>query len=235
MPAEATILAAFLVGLLGGVHCIGMCGGIVGALTLGVSESVRSDQRRLLPYVFAYNLGRIVSYTAAGALVGGITAFAADLTPIHQARTGLKVLAGGFMVALGMYLAGWWMGVQRLERIGAHLWRRIEPRGRRLLPVSRPHQALVLGLFWGWLPCGLVYSVLIWSATAGGAWEGGLLMLGFGLGTLPLLMAMGASVSHLGAVLRRGAVRAVAGLLVAAYGAYLAGSALWALVGPVGA
>lgn len=217
MPMDVSYVAAFLVGLLGGVHCVGMCGGIVGALALGLPQEVRSS-RRMLPYLLAYNLARITSYTLAGALLGGVGYLAAHWSGLRHAQLGLQVLAGLFMVALGLYLAGWWMGLSRLERGGGHLWRRLEPLGRRLLPVRTPGQAFLLGLLWGWLPCGLVYSVLVWSISQGNALEGALLMLSFGLGTLPMLLLMGVAATRLGAFVRHAWVRRVAGLLVLLFG-----------------
>lgn len=220
MPLDAAYLTAFAVGLLGGVHCIGMCGGIVGALTLGLAESVRRRPRTLLPYLLAYNTGRILSYTTAGALVGGIGLLAADLTGVHKAQQVLQIVAGVFMVVLGLYLGGWWKGLVRVEQLGGHLWRHIEPLGRRFLPVRHPGEAFVLGLVWGWLPCGLVYSVLVWAIAAGGVLQGAALMLSFGLGTLPMLLGMGLVAGRLGAYMRRHWVRAAAGLLVIGFGVH---------------
>jgi len=231
MPVEATFIAAMIVGLLGGVHCIGMCGGIVGALSFGLPESVRSEPRKVLPFIAAYNIGRILSYTAAGAIMGGAGRLLADapLAAVHGPQLVLQLAAGLFMCALGLYLAGWWSGLQVLERGGAVLWRRIEPLGRRLFPVRRVPHALLLGLLWGWLPCGLVYSALTWSLASGSVGRGALLMLGFGLGTLPLLTVMGLSAARLTAFVRHPAVRRVAGTAVAFYGLYTVFLALRAM------
>jgi sulfite exporter TauE/SafE len=140
----------------------------------------------------------------------------------------LLALAGVFMLLLGLYLAGWWSGLRRVEQAGGRLWRYIEPLGRRLLPVRSPGQALALGLVWGWLPCGLVYSVLIWALSAGGALQGAGLLLAFGLGTLPNLLLMGAAAGWLATQVRRPAVRQVAGALVSLFGLYtLAQAAGW--------
>lgn len=217
MPVDVSFLSAFLVGLLGGVHCVGMCGGIVGALALGLPESVRRS-RRMLPYLLAYNLARISSYTLAGGLMGGIGYLAAHWSGLRHAQLGLQVVAALFMIALGLYLAGWWMGLSRLEQAGGHLWKRIEPLGRRFLPVRTPGQAFLLGLLWGWLPCGLVYSVLVWSVSSGDALTGALLMLGFGLGTLPTLLLMGMAATRLAVFVRHVWVRRVAGMLVMLFG-----------------
>ncbi|MFN2348261.1 MAG: sulfite exporter TauE/SafE family protein [Thioalkalivibrio sp.] len=223
MLEHGTLLAAFLVGLLGGVHCVGMCGGIVAALSLGTRTSAGTTAWSLL---LSYNLGRIVSYTLAGALAGGAGWFAARLLDVHQAQLWLQLLAAGFMIALGLYLAGWWQGLARVERAGGVIWRRIEPLGRRFMPVRTPGQALVLGGLWGWLPCGLVYSVLIWSLSAGGMVQGALLMAAFGLGTLPNLLLMGAMAARLGQWMRRPWVRALAGVLVAGFGVLMLVQAL---------
>lgn len=211
---EISLLAAFLVGLFGGVHCVGMCGGIVGALSFGLPEQARGRFSSLLPYLINYNLGRLFSYTLAGALVGGIGALAANLVALHQAQSILQIIAGLFMIAMGLYLGGWWYGMSRLERAGGKVWRLLEPFGRRLLPVRRPAQALAMGIVWGWLPCGLVYSALIWAVSAGSALDGALLLLSFGLGTLPNLFAMGVIAGKLTTFLRRPLVMRTSGALV---------------------
>jgi uncharacterized protein len=220
MPVDATYAAAFIVGLLGGVHCAGMCGGIVGALTMGLPAALRARPVSMLPFLLAYNAGRVLSYGAAGALMGGLGYLAVQLVAVHHAQRVLQSLAGLFMVSLGLYLGGWWRGLARIEQAGVGLWRYIHPLGRRLLPVRTAPQALLLGALWGWLPCGLVYSVLIWAMTAGSARAGGLLLLSFGIGTLPTLLAMGVVYAWLATTLRTGLVRRSAGALVVLFGCY---------------
>jgi sulfite exporter TauE/SafE len=142
---------------------------------------------------------------------------AGNLTRMHAAQLVLQLVAALFMVVLGLYVAGWWNGLLRVERIGGRLiWQRLQPLGRRLLPVQSPARAFQLGLLWGWLPCGLVYSVLIWSVAAGSALHGAALMLSFGLGTLPTLLAMGTFAAALTVWVRRPAVRRAAGGLIIA-------------------
>jgi hypothetical protein len=216
MSDELGLFSAFIVGLLGGVHCVGMCGGIVGALSLGMPGSAPTRW----PVQFGYNLGRISSYTLAGAIAGGLGYFFSGLLPVQQAQQVLLVVAGIFMILLGMYLAGWWNLLLRLEQAGGWLWRRIEPLGRGLLPVRDARHALLLGMLWGWLPCGLVYSVLIWSVSAGGVLQGAGLMLAFGLGTLPNLLLMGATASQLQRFVRKPWVRQLAGGLIVLFGVY---------------
>ncbi len=218
MYTETSYLAAFLVGLFGGVHCVGMCGGIVGALSFGVTEKIRQQPRRMLPYLLAYNLARIGSYTIAGALLGGISALALQLVTINQFQQVLLVFAGIFMILLGLYVGGWWPVLLRLEQAGGVIWRRIEPFGRRFMPVRSVQQAFLLGLIWGWLPCGLVYSVLIWAMASGGPVEGSMLLLSFGLGTLPNLLAMGLFAATLSRWVRYPWVRWAAGGLITLFG-----------------
>jgi uncharacterized protein len=221
-----TLASAFAVGLLGGVHCVGMCGGIVAALTFGLPSERRQGVGATLPFLLAYNGGRIASYTLAGAIMGGAGMLIAQLLPVQVAQRLLLVLAGLFMVAMGLYLAGWWAGLGWLERAGGVLWRRLEPYGRRLMPVRHPAQALALGLLWGWLPCGLVYSTLVWSVSSGGAWQGAALMLAFGLGTLPNLLLMGVAAGAIARLARDVRVRQVAGGAVLLFGLWT----LWAAI-----
>lgn len=214
MP-ESALITAFLVGLLGGVHCLGMCGGIVAALSLGVDKSLNERGGfRLWSLQAGYNLGRIASYTFMGAIVGGLGMMVADVAGLQQVRVVLQYLAIAVMVALGLYLAGWWYGLSRLEQAGSHIWKRIEPLGRKLIPVKTPTTALMLGLIWGWLPCGLVYSVLLWALTAGDPVNGALYMLAFGLGTLPNLLLMGGFATQLSRYSQNPLVRRTAGLLI---------------------
>ena len=153
MTSELTLLSAFLVGLLGSTHCLGMCGGIVSALTFGVRADLRQSPRTLGPFLLAYNAGRIGSYTLAGLIAGAVGAGAFGVLPSNSTRWVVKLVTGGFMIALGLYLAGWWPGLQTLEKWGGVLWLRIEPLGRKLLPVDHPLKALAFGIVWGWLPC----------------------------------------------------------------------------------
>ena len=212
MP-ELSLISALIVGLLGGGHCVGMCGGIVSAVSLSLP-----GQRPRVDFLLAYNAGRIASYTLAGALAGAIGAssfFMQHVLPVEQL---LYALASLMLVALGLYLAGFWQGVLVLERLGGALWKRLQPVSRHFLPMKTLPRALALGAVMGWLPCGLVYSVLVAALATGSAVHGALLMLAFGLGTLPTLMAMGVAAARLKGFLQRRWVRRGAGLLVMAFG-----------------
>ena len=211
MP-DTGFLALFLVGLLGGTHCVGMCGGIVGALTLGGAPRWRIH--------LAYNAGRIASYALAGALAGALGAASLAAGKAEGVRLGLYALANLMLVLLGVYLLGVVQVLLPIERLGHHLWRRLQPLGRRFLPAQSVAQAFPLGLLWGWLPCGLVYSALASALTAGSATRGAAMMLAFGLGTLPNLLLAGMLLARLNEFVRRVAVRRIAGLLVLGFGLY---------------
>lgn len=236
MPVEISYITAFFAGLLGGVHCLGMCGGIVGALTFGIkqddggipvkapgatAEQIAPDNSKsFFPYILAYNGGRLFSYTIAGILVGGISMLASNLPVLHNIQFSLQIFAALFMIALGLYIGGWWFGLRKIEQAGGMIWKRIEPVSRRFIPVKSPFQAFILGTLWGWLPCGLVYTILIWCISTGSAIEGGLLMFSFGLGTLPLLLAMGVFATSLTSFIRKNWVRAFAGGTIIAFGVF---------------
>ncbi len=219
-PEGLGLISAFLVGLFGSVHCVGMCGGIVGALTLGLPAGARERPLALLPYLFNYNLGRILSYGLAGALAGLMGAALGKLLPVVQAHQIGGWLTALFMIALGLYLGEWWRVLGSLEHWGGKLWRHIEPLGRHLLPVRHPGQALAVGLVWGWLPCGLVYATLVWALSSGSALQGSLLMLSFGLGTLPMLFSVGLAAHWLRHWSQKIWLRKGVGFLIILFGLY---------------
>lgn len=211
MP-DSGLLALFLVGLLGGTHCVGMCGGIVGALSMG--------GRARWSLHLAYNSGRIFSYAAAGALAGALGAASLGLEGQLPVRMALYGVANLMLVALGLYLLGVTRVLAPVEGLGLKLWRHVQPLTRRFLPARTASQAFPLGLLWGWLPCGLVYSALATALTAGSVGRGALAMLAFGLGTLPNLLLAGILLGRLQAFSRRPAVRIASGLLVLGFGVY---------------
>lgn len=211
MP-DSGYLALFLVGLLGGTHCIGMCGGIVGALSMGAPAR--------WSMLLAYNTGRIFSYATAGAIAGALGAASLGLEGPLPGRLILYFLANVMLIALGLYLIGVSQALAFTERAGQHLWRHIQPLTRRFLPARTAAQAFSLGLLWGWLPCGLVYSALVSSLSAGSPERGAAMMLAFGLGTLPNLLLAGIILARLNEFVRRPVVRLFSGFLVLSFGLY---------------
>lgn len=212
------LVSALILGLLGGGHCLGMCGGLMGALTLAIPPDQRGRRLQLL---LAYNLGRILSYSLAGLLLG----LAGWAIAGSKAEVVMRTVAALLLIAMGLYLAGWWSGLTRIEALGRGLWRHIQPLTRRLMPVTSIPKAVVLGGLWGWLPCGLVYSTLLWASSQGSAVDSALLMLAFGLGTWPVLLATGLAAERITALLRKRGVRMAGGLLVILFG-------IWTLPGP---
>jgi len=209
MTINLSLLSMFLIGLLGAGHCVGMCGGIAAALGFATGEQHR------WPILLGYNLGRITSYAVAGAIVsqlGQLGSTYLSMGPI------LRILAGLLLVAMGLYLSGWWLGLTRLERLGQKLWHYIQPFGNQLLPATNLYQGLLLGALWGWLPCGLVYSALAFTATQGQPQAGALAMLAFGLGTAPAMLLGGVLGNRLISFLQRAAWRKLTGLLLILFG-----------------
>jgi sulfite exporter TauE/SafE len=223
-----SLLPFFAAGLVGSVHCVGMCGGIVGAFSMAAPRrafpvAVVAANAPALALdgalrVLAYNAGRIGSYMAAGALAGGLLGGVRQLAGAAPLQLAAYWLANLMLVALGLYLMNAWHGLAKLEAVGRLLWSRLQPLTRHLLPVDHPGKALALGALWGWLPCGMVYSMLMSAMLSGSAASGAAVMLAFGLGTLPALVTMGLFGNLLQAWTRRRNVRLGAGLLVLSFG-----------------
>jgi sulfite exporter TauE/SafE len=230
----AQLLPVFVVGLAGSIHCAGMCGGIVTAMsTFGVSSQNRTLHRarsnvrflELTPnwgHVLAYNAGRIVSYMTAGALAGGLAQGARGMAALAGVQLGFYWLANAMLVALGLYLMNAWRGLAVLEQGGRVLWQRaqpvIGPAMKNLMPADTALKSFALGALWGWLPCGMVYSALATALLSGSAANGAAMMLAFGLGTLPMLTGLGLLGARLTQTMQRRPVRITCGLLVLAFG-----------------
>jgi sulfite exporter TauE/SafE len=227
-----SLVPMFLVGLAGSVHCIGMCGGIVGALSLGggapatpvrpvisiavarpaLQTSVQTNVLRVL----AYNGGRIGSYMLAGAMAGSLAG--AGMLHLASLQVAGYWLANLMLVALGLYLMDAWRGLAHLEAAGNVVWRRVRPLLKPLMPMDTPFKALAVGGLWGWVPCGMVYSALLTAMMQGSALNGAAAMAAFGLGTLPTLLGMGLLGTRLRTQMQRRPVRIASGLLVLGFG-----------------
>ncbi|WP_102505278.1 sulfite exporter TauE/SafE family protein [Salinivibrio kushneri] len=218
-------IGALIIGLLGAGHCLGMCGGVAAAMSLGIPS-----QKAKWPYLLLYNLGRISSYTLAGAMIGGAVASLLALSDLTQHLAVLRLFAAIMMLLLAAYMAQIWNGLSYIERLGSKLWRIISPLTSKLMPLRSPLYAYPFGLVWGWLPCGLVYSALSWAAVAGSASGGGLVMLGFGLGTLPAMLTVGALAERVKPILNNHLLRLICATMLALYGFYTAYSALKLLI-----
>jgi sulfite exporter TauE/SafE len=213
--SAAALASLFAVGLLGGVHCLGMCGGIVAALSAPLPG--HGPRPGLL---LSHHAGRLSTYAALGASAGGLGSALMLLEPLVPIQAVFYLLAQLMLVALGLYLLGLGKYLQPFEHAGRGLWRRLQPLGSRLLPVRTVPRAYAVGLLWGMLPCGLVYGVLAMALVAGSAQGGALAMLAFGLGTLPCLLAAGAVLPALQAFRRSHWVRRAAGAVVIGFGLF---------------
>jgi uncharacterized protein len=212
----ASLSAAFFLGLFSSAHCVGMCGGIMGALSMAVPAK---DVRRRWLILVGYNIGRITSYALMGFLAG---TFAQQLS--WGASTMLRWLAGLLLIAMGLYLANWWRGLTYLETGGRYLWAYLQPLGKALMPVDSVSKGLLLGGIWGWLPCGLVYSALGYAMAQGNAAGGAAIMLAFGLGTLPSVLATGIAAQQVAHILQRRHLRLMFALAIILFG-------IWTLIG----
>lgn len=218
------LLPFFVAGLFGSVHCVGMCGGIVGALSMAAPArrtfpiAVAAAVPRAPVMPLAYNAGRIASYAVAGAIAGGAAGGVRTLSGLASLQVVGYWLANLMLVLLGLYLMRAWNGLARLEQAGGMLWRRAQPLMRKLLPMDTPAKALALGALWGWVPCGMVYSMLLAAMLSGSALSGAAVMSAFGLGTLPMLLALGTAGTQWRAWMQTRSARIAAGAVVLLFG-----------------
>lgn len=238
MADGALLTSALITGLVGSTHCAGMCGGIVTSLAWRPAPaanvirihdaSVANGMSRQL----AFNTGRLATYALLGALAGGISATGIAIGGFDVLREMLLVIAQLMVVLLGVHLTGILQPLRALENVGAKLWRHIQPFAARMLPSVTPGHALLLGAAWGWLPCGMIYSMLVTAMATGTPEDGAMIMLAFGAGTLPMLLLLGGAAERSAAIIRSPRVRLIAGCVVIALGiiglARISGHQHWA-------
>lgn len=217
MNQEITFLTLFLLGFFGGTHCVGMCGGLSSAFALQLPPHLNR-----IGLIVLLNLGRISSYVVIGLLVGLVGQVGISLDDTRAVQNGLYIATNVLLLLLGLYLAGISTAATKIEGIGKPIWKRLNPLLNKLLPIKSVPACFGVGVLWGWLPCGLVYSASLYALGSGNALHGGLYMLAFALGTLPNLLAMGIFAAQLKTFLQKRMVRLCAGLLVA-------GWAIWRL------
>lgn len=205
--------AAVLAGLLGSAHCLGMCAGISGLFAVNANVASLRDN---LPFALTYNLGRVISYALLGTIVGAFGSVVIKASP--GIASGVRILSGVVIILVGLKVAFDLRWLLAIERMGASLWSRIAPTAKALLPVTTLPRALGLGLVWGWLPCGLVYSVLLIAATSADSFNGAMIMAAFGLGTMPAMIMTGLGAAKLTQIMRRKSARVGLGLLIVALG-----------------
>ncbi|MFC4727961.1 sulfite exporter TauE/SafE family protein [Coralloluteibacterium thermophilus] len=211
-PDTLGLFAAFLLGLFASGHCLAMCGGISAAL--GIATGRDAHGRTRLDLLVGYQLGRIASYALAGLLIGGLLGgliAQLDAAPVRQT---LRIGSAAALALAALVLLG------RLRdpgaRLGHRAWRRLAPLGRRLFPVNSLPKALAFGAIWGWMPCGFVYTVLLMASLSARPLQAAAVMLAFGLGTLPALLATGIGAQRALAWSQRPALRRSAGVALMA-------------------
>lgn len=224
-PDPTTLGAAFVAGLAGSAHCMGMCGGIVASLGLGTAGE-RAGALRSLGYALLYNGGRITSYTVAGVIVGSIGLLAGGSLQAPGTGVVLRAITGLVLVAIGLQIAFGLRLLQPIERVGFRLWARVAPLARGLMARPGAWAAFGLGALWGWLPCGLVYGMLFAALAAANPVESGGLMAAFGLGTAPAMIATGAFASRFRRYTHHPRFRRGAGIVVIGLG-------LWTALAPI--
>lgn len=204
---------AFLIGLLSSLHCLGMCGGIAGALSMSLAAEKRNNFRSLFLYSSAYNIGRILSYMLAGSIVGLLGQSFINLT----ADIGfilLRSLLMIFVILLGLYVGGWLPHLAIIEKLGTPIWAKLQPIGLKFLPVKNLAQAFIFGFIWGWLPCGLVYYALLISFAQGSMIDSALFMFTFGMGTFLPMLYTGIFAGKLSSSLRSNTFKTFSSLLL---------------------
>ena len=205
--------AALLAGLLGSAHCLGMCGGISGLFAVNAGVATLRTQ---VPFALTYNAGRVVSYAILGSIVGLFGSVIVKASP--SVAVGIRLASGIIIILVGLKVAFDVRWLNAIERMGATLWSRISPAAKGLVPVTSLPRALGLGLLWGWLPCGLVYSVLMIAATSAKPMSGAAVMVAFGIGTMPAMVMTGLGAARLAELMRRRSARLGMGLLIVAMG-----------------
>lgn len=206
-----SLFSAFILGLMGSGHCIGMCGGIISSLSIATEDKANRWYN-----ISLYQFGRILSYSFFGLIAGIIGQQTDKLTSAPV----LQVTSGILLILMGLYISRVWMIISKLEMLGKLLWNQLSRLNKNLLPVKSPRQALLLGALWGWLPCGLVYTSLGYALTAANPVKSSLFMLFFGLGTLPATLAAGAASVGLKSWLNQTIVRISVGIIFIIFGIY---------------
>jgi sulfite exporter TauE/SafE len=196
------LLTAFFVGLLGSGHCFGMCGGIAAGLgSLPGSQDSQADTRPRATSAFLFNIGRIMSYAVLGLLSAWLMAGLGHALNVPMWSMFLRLVTAVMIFLIGLQFLFNWQTLAGIERLGAKVWKAVLPIAVRASSMPGGSGRLLLGLCWGLLPCGLVYSVLLTASAASSPVSGAAVMLAFGLGTLPSMLGMSLAAPTLAMVL----------------------------------
>jgi sulfite exporter TauE/SafE len=214
--------AALIAGAAGSAHCLVMCGGLSAALGL----RSRRTPAAALRDVWLYHCGRLAGYGLAGALFGLLGATMLSAVDLPLLATIARAGAGVLLISAALKVMFGWNLLSCIERIGAHYWKILQPLARRAMSGSDVTRSLTVGLLWGWLPCGLVYSMLVFSALSGDSLRGAGIMVAFGLGTMPAMLTSSAFAAKFGHWIRQRATRQLGGAVLLLFGLWIAGSAM---------
>ena len=215
----AVLVTAFLAGFLGSGHCFGMCGGIAGSL--GALSGGGAKNRSLWLPAAQFNLGRLLGYAVLGAVAAGIVGAAGEIMELKAWGKWLRMLTALMVLFIGFRFLADWRGLDIIEKGGAGIWNRIRPLAAR---VSQRHDwfgRTALGICWGFLPCGLVYTVLMTAASTGTSSSGALTMFAFGVGTAPAMMGMTVAAPALATFMGDKLVRRIVGFSLIVLAAWM--------------
>jgi sulfite exporter TauE/SafE len=211
-----SLSAAFVAGMAGSVHCLAMCGGLSAALGLRARRAPNAPRASLL--AACHQAGRLTSYTLAGDIVGAFSGLLQGILDFDRMALIARMLAGLMLITISLGVLFHRRPLAIVERMGGSLWRRVAPLARSL-PAAGIGSSLLLGMLWGWLPCGFIYSMLMFAALKGGAIQGAALMLCFGLGTVPAVFGASLISAQVGRVTMARGLNVAAGWLLLVFGA----------------
>lgn len=224
--SNSVYLVALGLGIFSTIHCFGMCGGIVGALSMTIPAEIRQNRWRFTTIVAAYNLGRITTYTILGFIAGQVSSLMIDQLFIESGQRVLQIIAGIVLTGIGLNMSGLVPFSNRLEAAGYAVWTFIRPIGQYFFPVTNAYRGYASGFIWGMLPCALVYSALISSISMADVYKSTAVMFFFGLGTLPGMIFAGTVGGSINKRFHSSTIRYIASSLVIALGIYSLSTAL---------
>ncbi|MFM1827403.1 MAG: hypothetical protein RLY67_784 [Pseudomonadota bacterium] len=223
---------ALLIGLWSSGHCVAMCGGLAMAAGHQSRLSLQAPVRQGIE-LLSWQLGRVLSYSLMGLIAGGFGAYFLQGLGMDLLRRLGMVVANLLLIGLGLHLTRWSSWILWLEALGQPIWRWVAPLAQRSLTpqaeglihpprplISKCSTALKAGALWGWLPCGLVYSMLITASVTGSPGTGALWMLAFGLGTIPALWTVSTASGRLLRSMQSDRVRVGIGIAIIGFGVW---------------
>jgi hypothetical protein len=212
-----SLSAAFIAGIAGSAHCFAMCGSLAGAFGM----RARAVGGGAFGNALSYHVGRLSGYTVAGAICGLLGATLQAVLDLARIGSWLRIASGVLLLLIAFRILSPWNPLRWLETLGAKFWRQLQPITQKTGALDGRTQAVALGFLWGWLPCGLVYSMLLFAALSGNAFEGGAILLAFGLGTLPAMLTSTVLASQVQGLLRNRWPRFASGVLLLLLGAWM--------------